>query len=73
MTFPFETRQQINAMHISPNGKFVLAIEKRIVPNDLSFSVDGKAVFANYASGQILSRMNFKHPVSVVKFSPDSR
>ena len=61
-TLPFETRSNIDKICLSPDNKILIMID-----------VDGYALIFNFAQRVILSRFNFKGPVTAISFSPDSK
>ncbi|XP_065337369.1 periodic tryptophan protein 2 homolog [Cloeon dipterum] len=61
-TLPVESRFNYTALDLSPNGRFLLAIDEA-----------GKAFYISMVTQTILHTYHFKRKVSRVKFSPDGK
>eukprot|EP00884_Botryococcus_braunii_P018731 jgi/Botrbrau1/5541/Bobra.0023s0025.1 len=61
-TLPFETIKQVQTLAMTPDGRFLLAIDE-----------EGRSLLINKARRALLSHVSFKGPVRAAKFSPDGR
>ncbi|XP_059484543.1 periodic tryptophan protein 2 homolog [Neocloeon triangulifer] len=61
-TLPIESRFNFTALDLSPNGRFLLAIEET-----------GKAYYISMVTQTILHTYHFKRKITRIKFSPDGK
>jgi len=62
ITFPFENRQRIQTIAISPDSSILISIDE-----------EGHTLLVNYYRRVVLSRFNFKEKVKVISFSKSGK
>jgi hypothetical protein len=79
-TLPVESRMNITALALAPNGQLMIAVNESQLLELISFQMnesmrfsDGEAHLISLRSGTVLHTFHFHRQVHAISFSPDGR